>query len=173
MCGVCGIWSPATADPSEAARLIASARERSERALAVARELGDDAVVGGAQLSLGCLALRAGTDDEAAARYQESLRLSWARAGRFLSEVSLEITLSVAASVIAGFVLAQLHLAPRTKLSIPIASEEPASKGNFIARDNSTISAAHSHFQERCLSLNTGAVRPSWRNTSVTCLKNS
>src|SRR5579875_3380156 len=35
-------------------------------------------------------------------------------------------------------------------------SEEPAIKGNCIEREVSYISFAHSHFQDRCLSLKTG-----------------
>ena len=41
-------------------------------------------------------------------------------------------------------------------------SDDPARKGNFIDLDRSTISFAHSHFQERCLSLKTGTARPSF-----------
>ena len=52
-------------------------------------------------------------------------------------------------------------------------SDEPAMNGKFMTRAVSTISLAQAHFHERCLSLNTGAVRPSFRKTSVTCLKNS
>ncbi len=39
-------------------------------------------------------------------------------------------------------------------------SEDPAMKPNFIFREVSTIFLAHFQFQERCLSLNNGAVRP-------------
>ena len=52
-------------------------------------------------------------------------------------------------------------------------SDDPAHSANFISRDVSTISLAHSNFHDRCLSLKTGTARPSLRNTSVTCLKNS
>jgi len=45
--------------------------------------------------------------------------------------------------------------------------------GTFRWRAVSTISFAHSHFQDRCLSLNTGTTRPSFWKTSITCLKNS
>ncbi len=51
-------------------------------------------------------------------------------------------------------------------------SDEPARKAKPSARAVSTISRAHSHFHERCLSLKTGAVRPSFLKTSVTSLKN-
>ena len=52
-------------------------------------------------------------------------------------------------------------------------SDDPARKGNPIFRAVSTISFANSHRQERCLSLKTGVVRPSFANTSTICLKNS
>ena len=52
-------------------------------------------------------------------------------------------------------------------------SDEPARNGNLSSREMSTISFAHSHFHDRCLSLKTGTARPSLRKTSVTCLKNS
>ena len=35
-------------------------------------------------------------------------------------------------------------------------SDEPARNGNFSSREVSTISLAHSHFHDRCLSLKTG-----------------
>ena len=38
--------------------------------------------------------------------------------------------------------------------------EEPAMKANPNSREVSYISRAHSQFQERCLSLKTGAVLP-------------
>ena len=52
-------------------------------------------------------------------------------------------------------------------------NDEPARKGKFSSCDRSTISLAHSKFHERCLSLNTGTLRPSSRNTSAICRKNS
>src|SRR5664279_2999043 len=49
---------------------------------------------------------------------------------------------------------------------------EPARYGICIDFEVSYISRAHSHFQERCLSLNMGTTRPLERNTSATCWKN-
>ena len=40
-------------------------------------------------------------------------------------------------------------------------SDDPARNGNLSSREMSTISLAHSHFHERCLSLKTGTVWPS------------
>ena len=37
---------------------------------------------------------------------------------------------------------------------------DPAMNANFISRDVSYIFLAHSQFQERCLSLNIGTLRP-------------
>ncbi len=50
---------------------------------------------------------------------------------------------------------------------------EPAMKGNCISWAMSTIRRAWSQLHERCLSLNTAAVRPLARNTSTVCWKNS
>ena len=50
---------------------------------------------------------------------------------------------------------------------------DPAIMGNPIWRDVSYISFAQSQFHDRCLSLNTGVVRPSLRKTSTTSRKNS
>ncbi len=52
-------------------------------------------------------------------------------------------------------------------------SDDPARNGIFISRAVSTISFAHSQFQERCLSLKIGRTCSSVLNTSATCLKNS
>ena len=51
--------------------------------------------------------------------------------------------------------------------------DDPARNGIFMARAVSTISFAHSHFHDKCLSLKIGVIRPSFLNTSTTCLKNS
>src|SRR5437879_12412138 len=50
---------------------------------------------------------------------------------------------------------------------------DPAMKANPSSREVSYILRAHSQFHERCLSLNTGAVRPLSRNTFTICSKNS
>ena len=52
-------------------------------------------------------------------------------------------------------------------------NEDPASSGNPMSWAVSTISLDHSHFQDRCLSLKTGTVRPSCLKTSTISLKNS
>ena len=52
-------------------------------------------------------------------------------------------------------------------------TEEPARKAKSSSLEMSTISLAHSHFQERCLSLNTGTLLPLSRKTRVISLNHS